>query len=176
MRFTELPLRGVYTIEIEEHRDERGFFARTFCRREYAAHGLSIEVAQRSTSVNTTAGTLRGMHYQTAPRAETKTVRCVCGSIYDVVIDLRPESPTYCRWFGLELSADNHKMLYIPPGLAHGFETLTANAEVDYQISGEYSPEFSRGVRWNDPAFDVRWPFPPVVISARDHAYPDFVR
>jgi len=175
MRFSELPLPGAYLIEVEAHSDERGFFARTFCRSEYTAQGLNAEVVQRSISFNEHVGTLRGMHYQSAPRAEAKTVRCLRGAIHDVVVDLRPQSPTYCRWFGTDLSADNHQALYVPPGLAHGFVTLEANSEVDYQMSEEHAPDFARGVRWDDPTFGIRWPVVPTVISARDRAYPDFI-
>jgi len=174
MRFSEVSLLGAYLIEVEESSDERGSFGRTFCRREYQAHGLNPDVAQRSTSVNPRAGTLRGMHYQLAPHAEAKTIRCTRGAIFDVIVDLRADSPTYLQWFGIELSAQNRKLLYVPPGLAHGFESLTAQAEVDYQMSEEHRPELGRGIRWDDPAFGIRWPLRPQVMSVRDRDYPDF--
>ncbi len=161
-------------IVAENIADERGFFARTFCRREFQEHGLVSNIAQCSISSNRRGGTLRGMHYQIIPCAEEKLVRCTKGAVYDVTIDLRPDSPMYCRWFGLELTAANRIMLYVPQGVAHGFLTLVDETEIFYQISQFYSPEHQRGVRWNDPRFKIKWPMIPQVISDRDAGYPDF--
>jgi dTDP-4-dehydrorhamnose 3,5-epimerase len=174
VKFTETPLAGAYVIDIEPHADERGFFARTWCREEVGALGLNADVAQCSTSYNKRRGTLRGMHYQARPYAECKFVRCIRGSIYDVILDLRPSSPTYQEWFGVELTADNRRGLYIPEDLAHGFQTLADDTEVYYQISAFYRPDYSRGVRWNDPAFGIRWPLAERVMSERDLSFPDF--
>lgn len=174
MRFLETTLAGAYVVEPEPVEDERGFFARNFCRDEFASRGLRPEVAQTSTSYNRLRGTLRGMHYQTDPFPEAKLVRCVAGAIYDVILDLRPESQTFGRWFGVELSASNRLALYVPEHFAHGFQTLEDHAEVFYQISEFHHPECARGVRWNDPAFRVEWPLEVACISARDRDYPDF--
>lgn len=174
MRFEATPLAGAVVIEIEPAIDERGFFARTWCARELAAHGIDMQIRQCNVSVNRARHTLRGMHYQADEHAEAKIVSCVRGSLYDVIIDLRPASPTYTRHFGLELNDDNRRMLYIPPGFAHGFETLADHTEVYYQMSAFYEPSAARGVRWDDPAFGIRWPAPPQVISSRDRGYPDF--
>jgi dTDP-4-dehydrorhamnose 3,5-epimerase len=175
MIFTETPLKGAYVIDPERLADERGFFARTWCRREFEAHGLDTALAQCSISFNQKTGTLRGMHYQVAPHAEHKLVRCTAGVIHDVIVDLRPGSGTFRQWFAAELSADNRRMLYIPEGLAHGFLTLADNTEVFYQISEHYAPESARGVRWNDPAFAISWPAHPGIVSHRDSTYADFV-
>jgi dTDP-4-dehydrorhamnose 3,5-epimerase len=172
MIFTPSPLAGVYVIDIERRIDERGFFARTYCAQEFAEQGLGPELRQCSVSCNPHKGTLRGMHYQGAPHEEHKLVRCTAGVIYDVIVDIRPASPTYRRWFGAELSADNRRALFIPPGCAHGFLSLTDHTEVYYMISVAYAPDFSRGVRWNDPAFAIEWPFTPTTLSSRDAAYP----
>lgn len=174
MIFTETPIKGAYVIDPERLADERGFFARTWCRREFEAHGLDATLAQCSVSFNQKTGTLRGMHYQAAPHAEHKLVRCTAGIIYDVIVDLRPGSVTFRHWFAAELSADNRRMLYIPEGLAHGFLTLADNTEVFYQISEYYVPEGARGVRWNDPAFAISWPVHPRIVSQRDSTYADF--
>jgi dTDP-4-dehydrorhamnose 3,5-epimerase len=177
MIFRETPLAGAILIELEPVADERGSFARTFAADEFAAHGLETRVVQCNTSTNARAGTLRGLHYQAAPRAEAKLVRCVRGAIFDVVVDLRPGSPTYCDWYGVELSASNLRMLFVPVGLAHGFQTLVDDAEVLYQMSEEYSAEHARGVRWDDPAFGIEWPeADPRTISVRDRDYADFRR
>jgi dTDP-4-dehydrorhamnose 3,5-epimerase len=168
------PLEGAYIVEPEPVVDERGFFARTFGVAELAAAGLDAEVSQCSLSFNRRAGTLRGMHYQQAPHAESKLVRCTAGVVYDVILDLRPESATFRRWFSVELSSENRLSLFIPKGFAHGFQTLTDAAEVYYQISVPYEPSAARGVRWNDPAFDIDWPEAKRVISERDASYPDF--
>lgn len=174
MIFTETPLKGAYVIDPERLADERGFFARTWCRREFEAHGLDTAFAQCSVSFNRKMGTLRGMHYQAAPHAEQKLVRCTAGIIYDVIVDLRPGSETFRNWFAVELSADNRRMLYIPEGLAHGFLTLADDTEVFYQISEYYVQESARGVRWNDPAFAISWPVHPRIVSQRDSTYADF--
>ena len=173
MLFTEARIRGVFVVEPERHDDQRGFFARTWCEHEFAARGLNPRIAQCGTSFNHEKATLRGMHYQAAPHAEEKLVRCTRGAIYDVVVDLRAGSATLHQWFGLELTADNHRMIYIPEGCAHGFLTLADDTEVFYQLSEAYHPESSRGVRWDDPAFGIRWPRSGVsVISQRDREFP----
>ncbi|HUU89997.1 MAG TPA: dTDP-4-dehydrorhamnose 3,5-epimerase [Phycisphaerae bacterium] len=173
MIFTELPLAGAFLIEPEKVLDERGFFARTWCREEFAARGLCAEIVQCNISFNCRKGTLRGMHYQVAPHEEVKIVRCTIGAIYDVIIDLRPGSPTYRRWEGVELTAENRKMLYVPKGFAHGFQAIEDATEVFYQMSEFYHPESARGVRWDDPAFAVEWPLSEdLAISERDANYP----
>lgn len=176
MLFIETKLRGLYAIEPAASEDERGSFARTYCAREFEQHGLDPVVAQCSISWNRRAATLRGMHYQDHPAAEKRLVRCERGSIFDVAVDLRPESETYCEWFGQELSQSNRLMHFITEGFAHGFITLEDDSEVFYQMSEYYSPEHARGVRWDDPAFGIAWPMEPGVISPRDASYPDFVR
>jgi dTDP-4-dehydrorhamnose 3,5-epimerase len=172
--FTETPLPGAFVIEPEPLEDSRGLFARTWCRREFGARGLETRIAQCSTSLNKKKGTLRGMHYQAPPFVETKLVRCTRGAMYDVIIDLRQDSPTFMRHFGLVLTSDNRKMLYVPSGFAHGFQTLEDDTEVFYQISEFYSPEHGRGVRWDDPAFAIRWPDDDRIIVDRDRSYPNF--
>jgi dTDP-4-dehydrorhamnose 3,5-epimerase len=174
MLFTETPLPGVWIIDIDRREDDRGWFARSFCQDEYRAHGLNPQIAQCNISLNRKKGTLRGMHYQAAPYAEAKTVRCTRGAIYDVALDLRPDSPTFLRWFGLELTGESCRMLYILEGLAHGFQSLTDDSEVLYEMSEFYHPEASRGVRWDDPAFGITWPLPDPILSDRDRAYPDW--
>ena len=174
MKFCETPLKGAYIVEIEPRADDRGFFARSFCRQEFEAQGLNPAVAQCNISFNPKAGTLRGMHYQAEPFREVKLVRCTIGAIYDAVIDLRSGSATYRRWFGVELTADNRRALYVPEGFAHGYLTLTDNTEVFYQVSEFYSPGHERGIRWNDPAFGIKWPKDPIVISPKDASHPDF--
>ncbi len=174
MIFTETELKGAYIIEIKKLEDERGFFGRSFCRREMEEHGLSADIVQANTSVSLKKGTLRGMHFQVEPYQEAKLIRCVRGSIYDVIIDLRPESPTFKRWFGVELRADNYKMLYVPERFAHGFITITDNVEVCYNVTAFYIPGAERGIRWNDRAFNIEWPFEPLVISDKDRVHPNF--
>jgi dTDP-4-dehydrorhamnose 3,5-epimerase len=169
--FTELALPGAFLIDLEPRADERGFFARTFSDAEFKERGLSPAIAQCSISFNTRRGTLRGMHYQASPYGESKLVRCTRGAIYDVIVDPRPDSAAYCRWFAAELTADNYRMLYIPEGLAHGFQTLENNCEVSYQISRPFVPEAQCGVRWDDPAFGIRWPEEPLVMSQRDRGF-----
>ena len=172
MKFQESPLAGAYTIELDRLEDERGFFARSYSAEEFAARGLPAAMPQSSVSFNARRGTLRGLHYQAEPHAEDKLVRCTAGAIYDVIVDLRPDSPTARRWFGVELSAANHRSLFVPKGLAHGFMTLRDDTEVLYMISVPYAPGFERGLRWNDPALGISWPTAPSVVSARDAAYP----
>ena len=174
MTFHETNLPGVFEISLEPNSDERGFFARSWCQVEFEGRGLNSRLAQCNISFNERKGTLRGMHYQAEPFGEAKVVRCTAGAIYDVVIDLRIQSPSFRQWVGVSLTADNRHMLYIPEGCAHGFLTLTDNTEVFYQISEFYHPESSRGVRWNDPAFQIVWPEKVAVISERDNSYPDF--
>lgn len=174
MRFSETKLPGVYHIQIEPHADERGFFARSWCQREFAEHGLNPKLMQCSMSFNTKRWTLRGVHFQAAPNAEAKLIRCTKGAIYDVAVDLRASSPTYRQWTALTLTAENREMLYVPEGCAHGFLTLEENTEVFYQMSEFYAPEAARGFRWNDPTFGIVWPGKIEVISERDTTYPDF--
>ncbi len=173
MIFQPQALAGVHVIDVERREDERGFLGRTWCAREFAEHGLNPALVQCTLSFNRVRGTLRGMHYQAAPHEEAKLIRCTMGAIYDVVIDVRADSPTYKKWLGVELSADNRRMLYVPEGFAHGFITLRDTSEVFYQMSRLFEPDSARGVRWDDPAFAVHWPFPPIVMSERDRAYPD---
>jgi dTDP-4-dehydrorhamnose 3,5-epimerase len=174
MRFLALTLPGAYSIEVERREDARGFFARTWCEEEFRARGLAAHIAQCSISFNPRRGTLRGMHYQAPPHAEAKLIRCTRGRVYDVVLDLRAESPAYLRWDAVELSDDNRRTVYVPEGCAHGFQTLTADTELFYQISAPYRPESARGVRWDDPAFGIRWPEDERLMSERDRTYPDF--
>jgi dTDP-4-dehydrorhamnose 3,5-epimerase len=171
MIFTESPLPGAYLIDMEPLTDERGFFARAYCAEEFAANGLGPELRQCSVSHNNVMGTLRGLHYQGAPHEEHKLVRCTTGAIFDVVVDIRPDSKSYRRWFGTQLSSDNHRALFIPPGFAHGFITLSDHAEVYYMISVAHAAGHASGFRWNDAAFGIQWPLQPRVISARDAAY-----
>jgi dTDP-4-dehydrorhamnose 3,5-epimerase len=174
MIFSPTPIGGVWTIDLERREDDRGFFARTWCRQEFEAHGLDFRLVQCSVSRNKRRGTLRGMHWQEAPHGETKLVRCTQGAIWDVVIDLRPDSPTYCRHFAIELDAESSRGLYIPPGLAHGFVTLRDDCDVFYQMSEFYAPEAARGLRWNDPSFNILWPIGNPILHPRDAAYPDY--
>jgi dTDP-4-dehydrorhamnose 3,5-epimerase len=174
MIFQQTPLAGAFVIDLEPQTDERGFFARSFCEREFAAHGLAIRYPQANTSFNRSAGTLRGMHWQVAPHAEAKLVRCTAGHIYDVIVDMRRGSPTCLGWFGVELSARNRTALYVPEGFAHGFLTLEAEAEVAYLMSESYAPGAARGMRFDDPRVGIVWPSRPVVVSPKDLAYPEF--
>ena len=174
MKFRTTKLPGVIEIELELKSDERGFFARSWCQKEFEDHGLNAKLAQCSVSFNQRKGTLRGLHYQDAPHGEAKLVRCTRGSVYDVVVDLRPQSPLFKNWVAVVLTAERRNLLYVPEGCAHGFLTLEDATEVFYQISEFYHPELSRGVRWNDPAFQIVWPEPMQVISERDRTYPDF--
>lgn len=174
MKFTETPLRGAYLVEIEKLTDHRGFFARSWCQNEFAGHGLTPHVAQANVSFNNTKGTLRGMHYQLPPYGESKLIRCTRGALYDVIIDLRPDSETYMRWFGAELTADNYRMLYVPEQFAHGFQTLEDNTEAVYQVSQFYTPGAEQGIRWSDPTFNIYWPLEVRVISEKDSRWPEF--
>lgn len=174
MKFIPTPLGGAYLVEMERQEDERGYFARTWCQGEFAAQGLNPSLVQCSVSFNRRKGTLRGMHYQKAPHAEAKLVRCTRGAIFDAIVDLRPESPTYRQWAGFELAAQGTAMLYIPQGLAHGFLTLADDSEVFYQMSEFFYPDCAAGVRWNDAAFGIAWPAEPKVVSLRDRNYPDY--
>lgn len=175
VKFTPLPIPGAYLVEIEPMADERGFFARTFCADEFRRRGLNPAIAQCSLSWNKHKGTLRGMHYQIAPHAEAKLVSCPRGAIHDVIVDLRPESPSFRRWTGADLTAENRCMIYVPEGCAHGFQTLVDGSEVYYQISAPHAPGAARGVRWNDPAFGIAWPDSGCpILSERDRTYPDF--
>jgi dTDP-4-dehydrorhamnose 3,5-epimerase len=176
MIFTPARLPGAFIIELQRLEDERGFFARTWCRREFQTHGLNSNLVQCSISFNKKKGTLRGMHYQAAPHAEAKLIRCTLGAIYDVIVDLRPDSPTFLQHIAVVLTAQNHTMLFVPEGFAHGLLTLEDDTEVFYQMSEFYEGDYARGVRWNDPAFGIQWPddVPVNVISDRDRGYPDF--
>lgn len=174
MLFTETKLKGAFVLEIEKREDNRGFFARTFCQNEFKAHGMNPLVAQCNIAYNKKKGTLRGMHFQNAPYAENKLVRCTKGAIHDVIIDLRPDSPTYKQWVSAELTEENHKLLYVPEGFGHGYQTLTETAEVIYQVSQFYAPESASGVRHNDPAFGITWPLEVAAISDLDKNWPDF--
>jgi dTDP-4-dehydrorhamnose 3,5-epimerase len=176
MIFTETPLKGAFLIDLEPHLDSRGFFARTFCRREFEANGLNPAIAQCNLSFNHKAGTLRGMHFQEAPAGEAKLVRCVRGRIYDVIIDLRPESPTYRGHFAVELTAESYRALFVPKFFAHGFQSLLDETLVEYQMSEYYAPERGSGFRYDDPAFTLAWPLAITVISEQDIAWPAFSR
>lgn len=174
MKFTETNCSGAWIIDIEEISDDRGFFARTFCRDEFRAHKLKDVTAQCNLSFNHEAGTLRGMHYQLPPATEVKLVRCTRGAIFDIIVDLRPGSPTYLEHVGVELSADNRRALYVPDLFAHGYQTLTPDAEVTYQVTEFYTPGYERGIRHDDPALGLSWPLPVSVISPKDASWPEF--
>lgn len=176
MIFTPIYLPGAMLIEPERRQDSRGWFARVYCEKEFAARGLPARMVQTNLSLTRRAGTLRGMHFQHAPHAEDKLVRCARGAIWDAIIDLREQSPTYCQWFGAELSEDNGRMLLVPQGFAHGFVSLTDDAAVVYQMSAFYAPEAQDGVRYDDPAFGIEWPVPVREIADKDRQWPDFVR
>ena len=174
MKFIESELKGAFIVELERLEDERGFFARSWCRKEFEQHGLNPNVVQCNISFNQIKGTLRGMHYQASPFEEAKLVCCTMGAIYDVIIDLRPDSKTFIQWIAVELSFENRKMIFIPEGFAHGFQTLENDTEVFYQMSEFYAPEYARGVRWNDPKFNIKWPDDIRIISAKDKNFEDF--
>jgi len=176
MIFTETKIAGAFIIDIEPHTDERGFFSRSFCRHEFEDHGLSPVVAQCNISLNHKRGTIRGMHFQTAPHEEAKLVRCTRGEIFDVVVDLRPASPTHTQWVGVRLDDRNHRMLYIPAGCGHGFQSLTDDAELTYQVSEFFAPTHASGYRYDDPAFGITWPLPLSVISQADSSWPPYTR
>lgn len=174
MHFEPLPVDGAYLISLEKRGDDRGFFARMFCEREFAEHGLVTHFVQMNNSLSADAGTLRGMHYQLPPHGETKVVRCVRGALFDAIVDLRPDSPTFGVSCGVELTADNRNMMYAPKGCGHGFLTLTQDAEAMYLVDAFYAPDAERGVRWNDPRFNIQWPREPAVLSDKDRNHPDF--
>lgn len=174
MRFTETPLKGSYLIEITKINDERGFFGRSWCKNEMQQAGLVAEIAQINTSLSRHRGTLRGLHFQVAPFQECKMIRCTRGAVFDVIVDLRPESSTFRRWFGAELNADNHLALYSPKGFAQGFVTLVDDTEISYFTSEFYAPGKDRGIRWDDPQFGIRLPLAPAVISDKDRTWPNF--
>jgi dTDP-4-dehydrorhamnose 3,5-epimerase len=174
MKITPVPLKGACLVDLETQGDERGFFARLFCAIEFEKHGLESNVIQANDSFSSETGTLRGMHYQLPPFEETKLVRCIRGSVYDAILDLRPDSPTFGESFGTTLSAENRQMLYVPRGFAHGFLTLEPDTEILYLVSAPYSPFHERGIRWNDPRFQINWPFEPSLVSEKDRSHPDF--
>ena len=175
MRFGELELPGAYLIELDRIEVDRGFFARTFCRREFADHGLATEIAQANTAFNHRKGTLRGMHYQAEPHREAKLIRCTRGAVYDVIVDLRRDSPAFMRWVSVELTAENDALLYVPEGVAHGYQTLEDGTETSYLMSEFYEASAGRGVRWDDPAFGIEWPDPAnAFLSPKDATWPDF--
>lgn len=174
MKFHPTRLSGVFLVELEKRGDDRGFFARTFCEKEFAAQGLETRFVQQNASRSALKGTLRGMHFQRGADAEAKLVRCVRGAMFDVVVDLRPDSPSFRAWEGFEITADDHRMVYAPPGTAHGYMTLTDEAEVSYLVSAFYAPGAEGGVRWNDPAFNIVWPLAPTVLSDKDQNWPNF--
>jgi len=173
MKFIETPLKGAYTIELEKRGDDRGFFARAFCVNEFENAGLDKSVVQINNSLSSIKGTLRGMHFQLAPKSETKIVRCIRGSLFDVIVDLRRNSPTFLKWFGAELSAENRVAMYVPKGFAHGFLTLEKDTEAFYLVTEFYAPELERGIRYNDPAIGIQWPFEPSLISDKDLQHAD---
>lgn len=175
MKFTPAPLAGAFLVALEPQTDPRGFFARVWSTEEFAGRGLDTRVSQCSLSRNLRRGTLRGMHWQVAPHGETKLVRCERGAIHDVIVDLRPASPTYTHTFGVDLRAQDHLALYIPEGFAHGFQTLEDDTVVYYQMTTPYVPAAGRGARWNDPAFGIQWPLPDPILITRDREFPDFV-
>jgi dTDP-4-dehydrorhamnose 3,5-epimerase len=172
MRFQETPLKGAYVVDLERNEDDRGFFARSFCEKEFAAHGLDSRFVQCNVSRNRLAGTLRGMHFQTEPHGEAKLVRCTMGAIYDVIVDIRIDSPTYLKWFAATISSENGTAIFIPCGFAHGFQTLADNSDVLYQMSEFFHPGSARGIRWDDPVLAIRWPLRNAIISTKDLAYP----
>ena len=174
MKFHQTPLQGAYTIELEKRGDDRGFFARFFCTEEFSNQGLVSSFAQINNSLTGKKGTLRGMHYQLMPSAEVKVVRCIRGALFDVIVDLRPDSASFGQWFGETLSAENRLMMYCPKGFAHGFVTLEENTEAFYLVSDPYAPELERGIRYNDPRFSIEWPLQPLEISDKDKSWPDF--
>lgn len=174
MKFHQTPLKDACTIELEKRGDDRGFFARFFCRNEFDAAGLATQFVQVNNSLSAKKGTLRGLHYQLAPAAEVKVVRCIRGALFDVIIDIRADSPTFGKWFGAELTAENRLMMYVPRGFAHAILTLADDTEALYLVSDFYSPENERGIRWNDPRFNIAWPIAPAEISEKDATWPDF--
>ena len=176
MKFVPLEIEGAYVVAAEPVVDERGFFARSYCAQEFADHGMASVFVQASLSSNRVAGTLRGMHFQKAPSGQAKIIRCTRGALLDVIVDLRPESPAYCQWEAVELTAENRRMLYMPEGIAHGYLTLADETEAYYHASAPWDPTAEGGVRWNDPAFGIDWPSAPVVVSAKDAGWPGYQR
>lgn len=174
MNFESIDIEDAFVIDLEKYEDERGFFARTYCAREFQDHGITNELVQANTSLNHFQGTVRGMHYQAEPYGEAKLIRCIRGSIFDVMIDMRTGSPSRLRWFGTELNENNHRMVYIPAGCAHGFMTLKDNTEVIYQVSEFYTPASEKGIRWNDPFFNIDWPGEARIISEKDQSWENF--
>jgi dTDP-4-dehydrorhamnose 3,5-epimerase len=174
VKFLKTPLRDAFLIEMEKRADDRGFFARCFCEREFRDAGLETRFVQMNNSLSSKAGTLRGLHYQLAAAAEVKVVRCVSGAIFDAIVDIRPGSPSFGRWFGEELTGENRLMMYVPRGFAHAILTLRSDTEVLYMVSASYSPESERGLRWNDPRFSIDWPHAPTEVSPKDASWPDF--
>lgn len=173
MKFLQTKIQGVYEIVLEPRQDERGFFARTYCKDEFAAQGLNIDFVQENSSLSHARGTLRGMHYQLAPYAEDKFISCASGELFDVALDMRPDSPTYLNWQGFHLSAANRNKVFIPKGVAHGFQTLMDDTEIRYLVSNPYYPKAERGVRWNDPVVGIQWPLEPTVLSDKDKSWSD---
>jgi dTDP-4-dehydrorhamnose 3,5-epimerase len=173
MKFTKTPLNSAYLIDVQKREDERGFFSRVFCKNEFEELGLEPNFVQVNNSLSVEKGTLRGLHYQLPPKEEVKVVRCIRGSIFDVIVDIRKNSPTFGKWFGAELSGENRRMMYVPKGFAHGFLSLTPNSELVYFVSEFYSPEHERGVRWDDPSLKIEWPGKPNVISDKDSNFPN---
>jgi dTDP-4-dehydrorhamnose 3,5-epimerase len=174
MKFNKTKLNGAYTIDLDKREDERGFFARLFCINEFDGEGMDRNVVQINNSLSKDKGTLRGIHYQLSPKAETKIVRCIKGSLWDVIVDLRPDSPTFLQWFGETLSAENRRMMFVPKGFGHGFITLEPDTEVIYLVTEFYSPEHERGLRWSDPKIGIEWPIEPIIISDKDRNHKDF--
>lgn len=174
MLFTETTLKGAYVIDLDKKGDDRGFFARFYCTKEFKDKGLDDNFVQVNNSLSAYKGTLRGMHYQLHPKAESKLVRCIKGALFDVIIDLRKDSPTFGQWYGSELTAENRRMMYVPKGFGHGFITLTDDTEALYLVSEFYAPEYERGIRWNDPRFNIAWPIAPTIVSPKDTQHPDF--
>jgi dTDP-4-dehydrorhamnose 3,5-epimerase len=174
MIFTETKLKGAFIIDVDKREDERGFFGRAWCKKEFEEQGLNSDTVQANVSYSIHRGTLRGMHYQVAPYSECKTVRCTSGSLYDVIVDIRPGSPTYTQWIGVELTAQSFRMLYVPAGFAHGFITLEDHTSVHYMVTQYYTPGAEEGLRYNDPAFAIAWPFEPIVVSVKDRTHPFF--
>jgi len=174
LKFTEIYLKGAFVIEVDKLKDDRGFFGRLWCEKEFKNNNLKTNIVQSNVSLSLKKGTIRGLHFQRSPFQETKLVRCTKGSVYDVIIDLRPESPTFKKWFGVKLTEDNHKMIYVPENFAHGFLTLEDNSEVYYLVTQFYNKEAEAGLRWNDPAFDIQWPTEVKEISEKDNSHANF--
>ncbi len=175
MIFQETPIPGAFIVDLEKHEDERGYFGRVWCSREFKGHDLNPNLAQANVSFNRKRGTMRGLHHQLPPHAETKLFKCTGGSIYDVIVDLREDSPKYCTWYGVELSAEKERCLYVPEGCAHGYLALTDGTKILYYTSEDYSPELERGIRYDDPLFDIKWPVRISVVSEKDRSWPDYV-